>query len=355
MSISFDDDTCGWYDSPVNNFFITNDSSDKFLFGKGEFKFIEWEPRTIVGMQMQETPSTKRNSVFLVDFSKNQIIFFKPKPEYNDIWQSDLANDGLWCKRKALDVLTKLLAFGIFNQNPFFVSMDTPLKTKLDTSHYWHQDNFSNVFMPLEFQKATNVAFGNNDRGVPDTISHYTIIEYTSECASTSVRLPGTYCDYARFEANSGTAVCVNNIELTHSSPIIDETLSLFNRNPGNKRIRTTVLVSNCEDTAINRFLYRSQIKIISENAADAIIGNTNIEKITIDLYPLLSEIRFSPFQKFTLSDYLTSKRYTLEAGGARKRKTMRKRKKKHEKTKRTKNKRRKMVKRRPFIIYPEQ
>lgn len=142
---------------------------------------------------------------------------------------------------------------------------------------------------------------------------------------------------------------------MTHSSPIIDETPSLFNRNPGNERIRTTVLVSNCEDTAINRFLYRSQIKIISQKAADAIIGNINIEKITIDLYPLLSEIRFSPFQKFTLSDYLTSKRYTLEVGGARKRKTMRKRKKKHEKTKRTKNKRRKMVKRRPFIIYPEQ
>jgi hypothetical protein len=181
------------------------------------------------------------------------------------------------------------------------------------------------------------------------------MIEYTSECASTAVKIPETYCDYARFLAKPGTVVCVNNTELLHSSPIIDNAGSTINRKPGNERIEPAVLVSDCEGSAINRFLYRNQIRQISQQSATSIIENTNIEKITLDLHSVLRQITFSPFQKFTLSDYLTSKRYTLEAGGARKRKTMRKRKKKHEKTKRTKNKRRKMVKRRPFIIYPEQ
>jgi hypothetical protein len=132
---------------------------------------------------------------------------------------------------------------------------------------------------------------------------------------------------------------------LLHSSPIIDNAGSTINRKPGNERIERAVLVSDCEDSAINRFLYRNQIRQISQQSATSIIGNTNIEKITLDLHSVLRQITFSPFQKFTLSNYLTNERYALEAGGARKRKTMRKRKKNTKntkKTKRTKNKRRK-------------
>jgi len=349
MSIGFSDN-CHWFQSPDKDFLITNDSSDIFLFGKGQFQFIEWIPRIIKEeKQFKEIPSTNRNAVFLVNPITNEIIFFKPKPEYDDIWYSDLNDNGLWFTIKAVSVLTKVLSFGIMPKCPFFVSMDTPLHTTLNTEHYWHQDYFSMIFMPEILQTEIGIAFNKNGK------SDYTMIEYTSKCASTAVKIPKTYCDYARFLAKPGTVVCVNNTELLHSSPIIDNNVgSTIYRNPGNKIIQTALLVSDCEDSAINRFLCRNQIKIISQEAANAIIGNTNIEKITLNLLSVLGQITFSPFLKFTLSDYLNNERYMLEAGGARKRKTMRKRKKntkKTKKTKRIKNKRRKGVKMLPSFI----
>jgi hypothetical protein len=356
--IGFDPDTCSWFESPVGNFFITNDEEDIFLFGKGDFGFTKWSTRTIEGpqtLQTLQTPSTTRNAVFLVNPAGNQIIFFKPI--YDDIWSSDSANGREGFHKKALDVLTKLKSFGIMSQEPFFVSMDTPLKTVLNDDHTWHQDNFPMIFMPQNFQTALQNAFGRGEYGF-DTISNYTMIEYTSKCASTAVKLPGTKCDYARFEADKGVVVCVNNIDLVHSSPIVDrDTESTIDRAQGNETILSGVkksrpgffarFFSQCEETTdISRLLYRTQIKVVSQDAADAIIADGSLVKVSLPLV-LPESGTLSSFQSFTLSQYLTTRGRFQERGGARKRKTMRKRSKNFKKTKKSKTKRRRTIKKR--------
>ena len=333
--IGFDPDLCNWFESPSGNFRVTDDS--EFLFGKGNFPYTEWSKREIAEDQPRYMPSTNRNAVFLVypNPKIDKIIFFEPANEFNDIWESDLNNLGF--ETKALDVLSKLKSFGIMTQEPFFVSMDTPLHTKLYTEPNWHKDYFPMIFMPPEFQKDINIAFDKN------TLSDYTIIEYTSECTSTAVKIPGTLCDYARFLAQKGTAVCINNTKLFHSSPYPDNSFSEVNRTQGNNRLNP-VFNSNCPDI---RFLCRTQMKGVSENVANSMIYNDKFNKFTLELSVILKKIKNyepdDPFETYSLDDYKDPDiRNKMEDGGARKRKKIFKTAKKTKRTKRTKSKTRK-------------
>jgi hypothetical protein len=352
-SVDFNDDSGpGWFDEPDYNDFRVTDDSKKFLFGKGKFPYIQWNLRDITENSLKTTPSTYRNAVFLVLPNlvvpeESKIIFFKPAIEYEDIWESDFVGEGSKFKTKARDVLRKLKRFDIMPKEPFFVSMDTPLHTGFYTHPTWHQDYFPMIFMSPEFQTEITNAFDK------DTLSDYTIIEYTNKCTSTAVKLPEpsygfapepsygfapepSY-DFARFPAEQGTAVCVNNKDLKHSSPFIDPLFSEINRTQGDKRVKT----------AIGRLLYRTQIKRVSEDVAKSMISNNEFIIFKLDLSEVLSDIgSVEPFEEFTLNKYL-QERHNKEAGGARKRKIAKNTKKtkrtnRTNHTKRTKSKTRK-------------
>ena len=344
--IGHDPDTeCSLFDIPIENFVVTNDSGN-FLFGKGEFPpFRQWPNRRTIDQNETRPATTTRNAFFLVNPASNQIIFFKPK--YNDIWESDLANNNQGFNIKAMEVLLQLKSFGIMPDGPFLVSMDTPIIPELMSGPTWHRDNLPTIFMPEAFDRLLNNSrvFNFDEHGHTATVSDYTMIGYTSACVSTAIQLRGNLqCRHIRYGAKPGTVVCIDNVNLQHSSPSVipDEHFDDVDREPGNalllsgdKKQKSNTFfnwVFPCQDAvSAPRLLYRTQIMKISPEAVDPImegVAHYGIVTWSIGLNNVLVQlIGATPFTRNTLSQYLRSDRAHKhgELGGSIKRKITRK------------------------------
>jgi hypothetical protein len=355
------DSECGWFDIPIENFVVTNDSGN-FLFGKGEFQFIQWRNRSTIDQNEIRPATTTRNAFFLVNPASYQIIFFKPK--YNDIWESDLANNKQRFNIKAMEVLLQLKSFGIMPVGPFLVSMDTPIipqsNPELISRPIWHRDDLTTIFMPDAFDlllRDTGV-FNFHAHQSGARVSDYTMIGYTSECVSTAIQLRGEHkCNHIRYRSHPGTVVCIDNVNLQHSSPSVipTENFDDVDRRTGNDMLLRGIQEPNktlfnwffpCQGTTRN--LYRTQIRSISPEAVLDImkqIGSIGIEIMSISFDEDFNQLSVKPFQRFTISEYLKSKRAKFsELGGSIKRKITRK---SMIKTKRMKRKKQTKTKRR--------
>jgi len=251
--------------------FIISDQDGTFLMGKAKLTAEDWSiSQPLDGL----FPSivTERNAVFLVIPSPTtksiKVIFFQAT--HPRLWQTRNVEQ---FQKKVLYALEIIKEFGLYTNEPFLVSMDAPVKTETLDYATWHQDDFPSNFILPELRYLVQRAFTES------TISHFTAIKYTNEssCVSTSVKIPGQpgeECDYIRFISQQGDTVCINNTELEHSSPFVDQIGA--NRSKGNNMLLSFLREL---DGCGKRLLFRTQWSIVSRDYANYVVALSEKEE----------------------------------------------------------------------------
>jgi hypothetical protein len=262
--------------------FIITDEDDVFLMGKANLTPEDWPiSQPLEGLFPPVV--TERNAVFLVIPSPTeenperiQVIFFEAS--HPRLWQTSNVQQ---FQKKVLHGLEIIKSFGLYTNEPFLVSMDAPVKTETLDYATWHQDDFPSNFILPELRYLVQNAFTDS------SLSDFTFIGYANEnpCVSTSVKIPGQPegdCDYLRFIARRGVVLGVNNPELDHSSPFVDERGTRIDRSKGNNMLLPFLKKLNgCSDSsdAEKRFLIRTQTIIVSRDYANYVVALSEKEE----------------------------------------------------------------------------
>jgi hypothetical protein len=287
-----------------------------------------------------------RYGCFLYSNEINKGVFFRNNYEEGE--EIDSVNDIHVKQYKIIKAIEKIKKFDLPNQFGYAIFLDNPNKMPFQINlETFHTDKPPMTFLSnytQEFLKNLKISHEStdNDQSYKTKNSKYTLIEYTNNCVSTTVKNRYNEADYIRFWACPGTVICIENTTQKHSTPFVIEQNSIIDRTIGNELI--------IEQKDEIRELYRTQILPVTEEIFNSLIRyqieHPDLAKNIYDVVELsASDLEYvnsiKPFEtKFDLRDYVNNPENRIYEAGKKMRKSRKTRKnkkvKKNRKAKKT-------------------
>ncbi len=203
------------------------------------------------------------------------------------------------------------------DNSKILISYDTPFQQHRGKTY--HTDSISSKHLPFNTKKLINDKYVKSD---------YTLIEYTNDCISTTIRIPEQPSGIIRFLACPGTVMCIENQNQKHTGPYHS---GESRRSMGDEILNTQVRAN------VTRQIYRMTVTFISDADFERITQIQSQSTIITIPDEILKEFVKPSFHVVSLDKYLRSYKY-LEHGGKHKNKSKRRQNKRRQnKSKRNK------------------
>jgi len=297
-------------------FVLHKPGSTETILGLGQFD-PEPEYASIVRVS-GITQTTRRNACFIIMPHDNGItvLYFKTLSE-------TLGDNFDENKEKIMRTIKKQIAFSVLLNQNVIVYLDTPDKAVFqnrisNSMGQYHQDMAPRTFLPDNIQQLIK----------SNIYSKYTIIEYRTNCVSTTIKNPFDLDnDIIRFWACPGTVACIEDQEQQHTSPytvqanpfIIGTHSSYVDRAAGNAALQLQYdAFSSHQTDSSYRPLYRTQItpidNITLRNISTQLQQNKDFMLFQLDWNDINNLRQTATFPPIDLSTYLAGSR-SQEAG----------------------------------------